>query len=242
MPQFHLKCEATDIAPYVMLVGNPQRAERAALLLEDARLVNEYRYLLVYTGVSQGQRVTVATTAMGAPSTAIVVEELCNLGARALLRVGSAGGIAPDVDTGDIVIATGSIRDEGTTPQYLPMTFPAVPDFDLLRLVMDTAHSVKPDVKHGVVISRDSFYRSYGDDEMQLMLRCGVQAIEMESSCVFIVGQYRGVRTSALFAVDGSVTKGAIKPQGAEELFKTAERQTIQIGLSVLVACAGAGF
>lgn len=240
MAQFHLRFEAEDVAPYVMLVGNPQRAEQVSKLLQGARLVNEYRYLLVFTGMYEGERLSVATTGMGAPSTAIVVEELCNLGARVLLRVGSAGGVASDVDAGDLVIATGSIRDDGTSPQYLPLSFPAVPDADLLRVTMEAARDVVPTVKHGVVISGDAFYRNYDKDKMSLMMQSGVKAIEMESGCLFIVGQFRGVRTSALFAVDGSVTKDAIKPKSAEGLFKTAEEQSIRIGLSTLVRASRA--
>jgi len=91
MAQFHLKFEATDLSRYVMLVGNPQRAEQVAKLMKDARLVNDYRYLLVFTGSYEGQTLSVATTGMGAPSTAIVVEELCNLGARVLLEGGLGG-------------------------------------------------------------------------------------------------------------------------------------------------------
>lgn len=241
MAQFHLKFEAKDLSRYVMLVGNPQRAEQVAKLMKDARLVNDYRYLLVFTGSYEGQRLSVATTGMGAPSTAIVVEELCNLGARVLLRVGSAGGVDPGVDAGDLVIATGSIRDDGTTPQYLPLSFPALPDAELFHLTMETARSVAPATKHGVVISGDAFYRNYDSEKMSLMIQSGVKAIEMESGCVFIVGQFRGVRTSALFAVDGSVTKNAIKPEGAEGLFKRAEEQSIQIGLTTLAKASAGG-
>lgn len=240
MAQFHLRFEAEDLAQYVMLVGNPQRAEQVSHLLQGARLVNEYRYLLVFTGMYEGERLSVATTGMGAPSTAIVVEELCNLGARVLLRVGSAGGIAPDVDAGDIVVATGSVREDGTSPQYLPLSFPAVPDAELFELTMGAARDLVPTAKHGIVISGDAFYRNYDKEKMSLMMQSGVKAIEMESSCVFIVGQFRGVRTSALFAIDGSVTKDAIKPAGAEGLFKTAEEQGIRIGLSALVRASKA--
>jgi uridine phosphorylase len=242
MSQFHMKFEAQDLAQHVILVGNPQRAEQVSKLLTEARLVNDYRYLLVFTGTYEDQRISVATTGMGAPSTAIVVEELCNLGARVLLRVGSAGGVSADVDAGDIVVATGSIRDDGTSPQYLPLAFPAVPDADLLRLTIDAAREIVPTTKYGVVISGDAFYRNYDDQKMNLMMQSGVKAIEMESGCVFIVGQYRGVRTSALFAIDGSVTKNAIKPKGAESLFKAAEEESIRIGLSTLVKAARAGY
>ena len=241
MAQFHMRFEAEDLAQHVMLVGNPQRAEQVSRLLEGARLVNDYRYLLVFTGMYEGERLSVATTGMGAPSTAIVVEELCNLGAHVLLRVGSAGGIASDVDAGDLVVATGSVRDDGTSPQYLPLSFPAVPDADLLRITMEAARDVVPTSKHGVVISSDAFYRNYDKDKMNLMMQSGVKAIEMESGCLFIVGQFRGVCTSALFAVDGSVTKDAIKPESAEGLFKIAEEQSIRIGLSTLVRASKAG-
>lgn len=242
MTQFHMRFEPADLAQHVMLVGNPQRAEQVSKLLSGARLVNDYRYLLVFTGTYEGQRMSVATTGMGAPSTAIVVEELCNLGARVLVRVGSAGGVSADVDAGDIVVATGSVRDDGTSPQYLPLAFPAVPDADLLRLTIDAARETAPTVKYGVVISGDAFYRNYDDQKMSLMSQSSVKAIEMESGCVFIVGQYRGVRTSALFAIDGSVTKNTIKPKGAEDLFKAAEEKSIHIGLSTLVKAARAGY
>jgi uridine phosphorylase len=112
----------------------------------------------------------------------------------------------------------------------------------LLRLTIDAAREIVPTTKYGVVISGDAFYRNYDDQKMSLMIQSGVKAIEMESGCVFIVGQYRGVRASALFAIDGSVTKNAIKPQGAEGLFKTAEEQSIRIGLSALVRAARAGY
>jgi purine-nucleoside phosphorylase len=116
-----------------------------------------------------------------------------------------------------------------------------VPDADLLRLTMEAAREVVPTAKHGVVISSDAFYRNYDKDKMRLMMQSGVKAIEMESGCLFIVGQFRGVRTSGLFAVDGSVTKDAIKPESAEGLFKTAEEQSIRIGLSALVRASKAG-
>jgi uridine phosphorylase len=95
-------------------------------------------------------------------------------------------------------------------------------------------------MKHGVVISGDAFYRNYDKDKMSLMMQSGVKAIEMESGCLFIVGQFRGVRTSALFAVDGSVTKDTIKSTSAESLFRTAEEQSIRIGLSALVQASRA--
>jgi len=242
MAQFHIRCEAEDISPYVILVGNPQRAEKISKLLDNAKLVNEYRLLYVYTGYYKGERLTVATTGMGAPSTAIVLEELINLGGKVFIRVGSAGGIATDLDVGDIVIATASVRDDGTTPNYLRPTFPAVSDFDITQKLISVAKEIRERVSYGVVISEDAFYIPYSDEEMQKFVNANVKAIEMESGCVFIVSQYRGVKAGALFALDGNVTLKKIKPEGHAQMFEKAENDSITIALETLYRLSKEGF
>ena len=234
MAQFHLKCGKEDIAEYVMLVGNPQRAEKVSLLLEDAKLVNEYRHLFVFTGHYKNKRITVATTGMGAPSTGIVLEELINLGGKVFIRVGSAGGIDPRLGVGDIIVATGSVRDDGTSPNYLKLSFPAVSDYDVLRTIIETGREFVKNIHYGIVISEDAFYIPYSEEEMQTFVRSGVKAIEMESGCVFIISQYRGVKAGALFALDGNVTLNKIKPEDSEEIFNKSENISIRIGLEAL--------
>ncbi|MFU2157666.1 nucleoside phosphorylase [Caldisericum sp. AR60] len=234
MAQFHIRCESEDISPYAILVGNPQRAEKMSKLLEGAKLVNEYRLLYVYTGFYKGERITIATTGMGAPSTAIVLEELINLGGKVFIRVGSAGGIDPKLDVGDIVIATGSVRDDGTTQNYLRQTFPAVANFDLTKTLIEVGKEIKPNIAYGVVISQDAFYVPYSDEEMEKFVKAQVKAVEMESGCVFIVSQFRGVKAGALFALDGNVYLKKMKPFDAEELFKRAEDDAIKIGLEAI--------
>ena len=241
MAEFHLKCEKGDISEYVMLVGNPQRAKKVSELLKDAKLVNENRDLFVYTGFYKGERLTVATTGMGAPSTAIVLEELVNLGGKVFIRVGSAGGIDPKLNVGDVVIATGSVRDDGTTKMYLKETFPAVADFDVLRTMIETAKEIKKDTAYGVVISEDAFYIPYSKEEMNLFVKSNVKAIEMESGCVFIVAQYRAVKAGAVFALDGNVTLNKIKVEGTENIYKKGEEAAIKIGLESLLKLSKAG-
>jgi uridine phosphorylase len=241
MAEFHLKCEKGDVAEYVMLVGNPQRAQKVSKLLNNAKLVNENRLLYVFTGEYKGERITVATTGMGAPSTAIVLEELVNLGGKVFIRVGSAGGIAPNLDVGDVVIATGSVRDDGTTPAYLRTTFPAVSDFDVLKTMIEVGKELKSDIAYGVVISEDPFYIPYKKEEMELFAKSGVKAIEMESGCVFIVSQYRGVKAGAVFGLDGNVYLNKIKPEGTEDIYKKGEEIAITIGLESLYRLSKAG-
>lgn len=243
MPQFHIKCEKEDISSYVILVGNPQRAERIAKeYLTEARLVNTYRLLYIYTGFYKDTRLTVATTGMGAPSCAIVMEELINLGGKVLIRTGSAGGIDLKLNVGDVVIATASVRDDGTTPSYLRETFPAVADFDVLAQMIQTGRQIKSDIQYGVVISQDSFYRPYSDSEMNDFVNSGVKAIEMESGCVFIVAHYRGVKAGAIFALDGNVTLKAMKPEGHEQKFIEGENKAIEISLESMHELAKRGF
>lgn len=238
MSERHLKCSPEDIADAVMLVGDPNRAERVSTMLKEPRLVNSTRGLLVYTGEYKNTRVTVATTSMGAPSAAIVMEELCNLGASIFIRVGSAGGLAPRLASGDIVIATAAIREDGTSACYLRPTFPAISDFDLLNIVLESAKYIHPASLPGIVISHDAFYRGLPDDELMKLTDAGAVAREMETGCIFIVAQVRRVRAAALFAIGGNIMRPA---ERSEEAFYKAEMEAIQIGLDSLIKAANAG-
>lgn len=239
MSERHLKCSPEDIANVVMLVGDPNRAERVSTRFKDPRLVNSSRGLLIYTGEYNGTRMTVATTSMGAPSAAIVMEELCNLGASIFIRVGSAGGLAINLAAGDIVIATAAIREDGTSACYLRPTFPAISDIDLLGILLKTAKKIHPETVPGIIISHDSFYRNFPEEEMLKLRDAGVVAQEMEAGCIFIVSQVRRVRAAALFAIGGNIMRPG---ERSDEAFAKAEDDAIQIGLDSLAAASTYGF
>jgi DeoD family purine-nucleoside phosphorylase len=238
MSERHIMCSPEDIADVVMLVGDPHRAERVSTMMKAPRLVNSSRGLLIYTGEYKDTKVTVATTSMGAPSAAIVMEELCNLGASIFIRVGSAGGLAEQLASGDIVIATGAVRDDGTSVSYLKPTFPAISDLDLLNIVLESAGSIHPGSLAGIVISHDAFYRGLPESELIKLRDCGAVAREMEAGCIFIVAQVRRVRAAALFAIGGNIFR---PNERSEEAFRKAEIEGIQIGLDALVKAAKAG-
>lgn len=232
---FHIKAEEKDISSHVILVGDPGRAQKIGeKFLRESKLVNTYRTLYVYSGYYKDKKITVATTGMGAPSTAIVLEEIIKLGGRIFIRVGSAGGMSPEIEVGDIVIATGSIREDGTTLHYLPKEFPAVPDFDVLKTLVEVAKEKTERVFYGITLSTDVFYIPKTEEEKILLSKVGVKAVEMESGCVFIVSQRRGVKAGALFSIDGNVLKGIIKPPSQEELFRKGEELSIEIALESL--------
>jgi DeoD family purine-nucleoside phosphorylase len=238
MSEFHLKCSSADIAKGVILVGDPRRAELASTLLSEPRLVNSSRGLLIYTGKYKATDVTVATTGMGAPAAAIVLEELCNLGASVFIRVGSAGGVASQLRSGDLVVATAAVREDGTSLSYLRPTFPAVSDIDLLNIVAQSAKDIHPGVLSGIVISHDAFYRKLPDDELEKLRLAGVLAQEMEAGCVFIVAEFRRVRAAALFAIGGNFRR---PEERSREAFEKAEKEALEIGLNSLVEASRRG-
>lgn len=234
MSQRHLDCDAKDVTPLAMLVGDPGRAERAASLLSDAREINSNRGLLAFSGAFKGVRMTVATTMMGAPSAAIVMEELGNLGARVFLRLGSAGGFAHYLGPGDLVLAQAAIRDEGTSRSYLGPNFPAVADFELLSLIRETAAAHAP-ITMGIVRTHDAYYRDSDAGLLTSLADLGVVAQEMETSCVYAVAQVRRARAAALLVVGGNLLKGNDR---SKEGFARGEDLALRIGLEALAAAA----
>ncbi|UCF60977.1 MAG: nucleoside phosphorylase, partial [Anaerolineaceae bacterium] len=121
--QYHIQLKPGDVGRYVFLPGDPGRCEKIAAFFDDPQFVAQNREFTTYTGTLLGEKVSVVSTGIGCPSAAIAVEELIKIGADTFIRVGTSGGIQPDTKTGDVAIVTGAIRDEGTTPQYLPIEF-----------------------------------------------------------------------------------------------------------------------
>ncbi len=191
MPQIHLRAEPGDYAPIVLLPGDPNRATAIAELFDGGlgatRRVNDHRLLYGYTGTYRGVPVSVQTTSMGAPSTAIVVEELLRLGARRLVRVGTCGGIGRGIRTGEQVIASAAAPFDGTTAAYLHgEPYAPAADFTLVRALVDAAEAEKAVYHVGQVCTVDVFYNP-DEDYFSRWAARGVLAFEMESSALFFL-------------------------------------------------------
>ena len=209
--QFHIHCVPGDVGRYAILPGDPGRVPAIAALLEDAHPVAQNREYNLWTGSLLGERVTVCSTGIGGPSTAIAVEELHNLGTDTFLRCGTCGGIDTAVKSGDIVVATGAIRFEHTSFEYAPVEYPAVSDLDLALVLREAAQKLGKTVHTGVVQSKDSFYGQHSPGRMPVsaMLlekweawkRLGVKASEMEAAALFVVASALGCRAGACFHV-----------------------------------------
>lgn len=209
--QFHIHCAEGDVGRYVILPGDPGRCESIAALFDDAHHVAQNREFNIYTGTLLGEKVSVCSTGIGGPSAAIAMEELHNIGADTFLRTGTCGGIDTDVQSGDIVIATGAIRYEHTSREYAPIEYPAVPDFGVTAALREASLALGNRTHLGIVQCKDSFYGQHSpekspvSDELlsrwETWKRLGVKASEMESAALFVVADALGCRCGSCFHV-----------------------------------------
>lgn len=207
--QYHINVSKGEVGRYCILPGDPGRCEKIAALLEDPVHVSTNREYNIWCGKLLGQTVTVCSTGIGGPSTAIAVEELAACGADTFIRIGTCGGISLDVRSGDVVIANGAVRQDGTSREYAPPEFPAVPDTDVLFALVEAASSLGLRHHTGVVQSKDSFYGQHSPHRMpteselvakwEAWKRLGVLASEMEASTLFTVSASLKVRSGAVF-------------------------------------------
>ena len=149
--QYHIHCVSGDVGRYCILPGDPGRCASIAALFVDAKLVAQNREYTVYTGTLLGEKVSVCSTGIGGPSAAIAMEELVAVGADTFIRVGTCGGIDLNVRSGDIVVATGAVRMEGTSREYAPIEWPAVPNYQVVNALVQAAQTLKKPWKAGVV-------------------------------------------------------------------------------------------
>lgn len=209
--QYHIHCVRGDVGRYVILCGDPGRCASVAALFDGAVQVAYNREFNIYTGTLCGEKVTVCSTGIGGPSTAIAVEELHNIGADTFIRCGTCGGIDIDVKSGDIVVATGAIRYEHTSCEYAPIEFPAVSDFGIAQALAEASEECGYVTHTGVVQCKDSFYGQHSPEKSPVYYelkekweswkRLGVKASEMESAALFVIASALKCRAGACFHV-----------------------------------------
>lgn len=209
--QYHLHTTPDIIGEYVILPGDPGRCAKIAAFLDNAELVAQNREYKTYTGYLEGVKVSVTSTGIGGPSASIAMEELYRCGARTFIRIGTCGGMQLDVKGGDLVIANGAIRMEGTSKEYAPIEYPAVADFETTNALVEAAKDLGYNYHVGVVECKDSFYGQHEPEvkpvgyellnKWDAWVKCGALASEMESAAMFIVGGYLRVRVGTVLLV-----------------------------------------
>ena len=209
--EFHLKIKSGDIGRYVILPGDPGRCEKIAALFDNPVKIASNREFTTYTGTLDGVPVSVCSTGIGGPSAAIALEELVHCGADTFIRVGTSGGMQPDVLGGDLVIATGAVRMDGTGTEYAPIEYPATPHFDVVQALHQAAAHAGHRFHTGVVQCKDSFYGQHQPEKhpvsyellnkWEAWKRLGVKASEMESAALFVVANALACRCGSCFHV-----------------------------------------
>ncbi|MCE5208953.1 MAG: nucleoside phosphorylase [Chloroflexi bacterium] len=230
--EHHVKCEPKDVARYVLCPGDQARAKKIADHFENAYLAADNRGIVVYSGTYKGVFMTSCGTGMGGPVVAIALEELAHMGADTFIRVGSCGVFQEGQMPGDVIIASGTFRAGGTSLSYLPLGFPAVPTYEVLRSMTDAADVLKIPYTVGVGMAGDSFYAPREPGSRDIFKTSGVVSVEMESDTLFIVGAYRRWRTGAVFTSDG--TPKETKPAWGWDAFYQGEENAILIALDAL--------
>ncbi len=209
--QYHINVSEGEVGKYCILPGDPGRCEKIAAYFDEPYHVSTNREYCLYNGKLDGETVTVCSTGIGGPSAAIAMEELVACGAHTFIRVGTCGGIDLSVKAGDVVIASGAVRQDGTSREYAPIEFPAVSDPDVMFALRLAAKESSIPHHTGIVQAKDSFYGQHSPDRMPTSIdliqkweawkRLGVLASEMESGTLFTVASYLRARCGAVFSV-----------------------------------------
>jgi len=211
--QYHIQCESGDVAPYILVPGDPARVEKIASLWDSAREVANHREYHTMTGIYQGVPISCTSSGIGGPSLAIAVDELCRIGAETFIRVGSTGGIRKDQNVGDLVISTGAVRLEGTSKDFVIPEYPAVANYEVVMALIEAAEELKVRYHVGITASTDTFYTGQGrpayenyfpsfkEDIFRDMQAAGVLNFEMEAATLLTMASIFGKRAGAVCCI-----------------------------------------
>ena len=238
--QPHLLAESGDLNDVALLPGDPGRVDRIAGHCEESEVVAENREYKIVNATYEGSPVTICSTGIGCPSAAIAVEELANVGVESLIRVGTTGALQADIEIGDVVVATGAAKDEGTTRRYERDTLPAVPDYDVLSGLVGAAESRDEPVYVGAIASDDAFYAET-DEYVEAWEEAGVLAVEMEAAAIFTLARRKGLRAGALCTVDGNLVAGTQKGETDGEELPAKAKDNVERAIAIALDAA-AGF
>jgi DeoD family purine-nucleoside phosphorylase len=232
----HLRAEPGDYAEAVLLPGDPLRAKYIAeTFMDDPRQVNGERGMLGYTGTFNGSPVSVQSTGMGCPTAGIVVEELAQLGAKRLLRIGTCGGLQPDLALGDLIIAMSAVPQDSTATHYVGGEAHApTAAWELVHSAAHAAKELGKSVRVGPIVSSDVFYDP-DSGRAERWSKRGILAVEMEAAVIFTVGALRGLQAGCLLTVSDIIVEGEFKRISDEELRKAVDEMT-ELALGTVTA------
>jgi len=235
--QPHLLVEPGEVNDVALLPGDPDRVDRIAGHCENVDVLAENREYRVVNATAHGTDLTICSTGIGAPSAAIAVEELAAVGVETFVRVGTAGALQAGIEIGDMVVATGATKDEGTTRRYEADTVPAVPDYEVLDALVAACEAADEDVHVGPVATDDAFYAET-EEYVAEWEAAGVQAVEMEAAAIFSLARRTGLRSGAICTIDGNLVEGTQKGETDDEELPPKARNNVERAIEVALRAA----
>jgi uridine phosphorylase len=237
-----LRARPSQIAPLVLVVGDPNRAEEASHLLEGAEEVGNFREYRTFTGQYQGQRVTIASHGVGAGGANMCFHELFQCGLQAVIRAGTCGAMQPEMNDGDLVVGTGAIREDGVTAHMMPLSFPALADRHVQGALIAACRDEGIANPHeGIILSQSYFYPGVLPNECDFWLKTGLAAaVEMEFSLLLVMAATVRVRAGGIFVTDGNLTRTpdpndynphrAVVQEGKARMLRVALNALVRLG------------
>jgi uridine phosphorylase len=235
--QPHLLVEEGDVTDLALVPGDPGRVDRIGGHCEDVETVAQNREYKVLNATYEGRRLTICSTGIGCPSATIAAEELANVGVETFMRVGTTGALQSDIEIGDMVVANGAAKDEGTTRRYEAVEYPAVPDYDVLSALVDGAEANEEDVHVGPIATDDAFYAET-EEYVEDWEAAGILAVEMEAAALFTLARRRDCRAGAICTVDGNLVEGTQKGETDDEELPEKARDNVDRAIEIALTAA----
>lgn len=233
-----LRVRPSDISPYVIVCGDPERAKKISEYLTNAQLVGGWREFQTYTGEYNGLRVTVASHGVGAAGAAICFEELIRAGAKTIIRIGTCGSYLSDVRSGGLIIAHAATREDGVTAELVRDELPAVADVDVVYTLREVARA-RGDVQlgTGIIRTHGAFYHGVTPNPHQYWIDAGAVGIEMEYATLLVIATLRRIRAGGIFVVDGNPAeqKDMTGYNPHRQVVEDAKGKAIEITLDALL-------
>ncbi|MFC7153952.1 nucleoside phosphorylase [Halomarina halobia] len=245
--QPHLLVESGDVTDIALIPGDPGRVDRIAAQCARSEVVAENREYRVVNAEFEGRELTLCSTGIGCPSAAIAVEELSNVGVETFVRVGTTGALQRGIEIGDMVVATGAAKNEGTTRRYESVEYPAVPDYDVLTALVESAETegerasaddgAASRVHVGPIASDDAYYAE-DDAYVSDWEDAGLLAVEMEAAAVFTLARRKGLRAGAICTVDGNLVEGTQKGETEDDELPERARNNVERAIHIALTAA----
>lgn len=237
-----LRVHPRDLAPRALVVGDPQRAADAAQMLGKAKEVGNWREYRTFTGEYGGKRITVSSHGVGSAGAAVCFEELIHGGVKTLIRAGTCGAMVEEIDDGEFIIATGAVREDGTTPQLVPLSYPAIADRHVISALEAAAVAQGYPKPHmGIARTGAAFYPGVLPPQLEMWMAAGVVCVEMELATLLVIASLRGARAGGILVSDGNIPR-ALKVMKAGEVLDpfsyNPHREAVREGVRIMLRIA----